>query len=159
MEVVAAAAQAQQVVVGQVVHQAWRSRFRAEEVLAHVRAGGDRVLLELAVERGVHLLDEHAVHIPGEEVVPLAAPDDLDDVPAGAAEQALQLLDDLAVAADGSVQALQVAVDDEREVVEAVARRQGDAGDRLRLVHLAVAEESPDPLPRRVPDPGCAGSG
>jgi hypothetical protein len=48
---------------------------------------GDRVLLELAVERLVHPLDEHAVDVAGEQVVPLATPDDLDDVPAGAPEQ------------------------------------------------------------------------
>ena len=70
------------------------------------------------------LLDEHAVDVAGEQLVPLAAPDDLDDVPAGAAEQRLELLDDLAVAAHRAVEALQVAVDDEGQVVEPLARRE-----------------------------------
>ena len=72
-------------------------------------------------------------------------PDDLDDVPAGAAEDRLQLLDDLAVAAHRSVQALEVAVDDEGEVVEPLARGDAQPAQRLRLVHLAVADEGPHP--------------
>ena len=79
-----------------------------------------------------------------EERIPVAAPDQLDDVPAGAAELALELLDDLAVAAHRAVEALQVAVDDEDQVVELLARGQADGAERLGLVHLAVAAEHPD---------------
>src|ERR687889_2069981 len=75
------------------------------------------------------------------------SPDDLDDVPAGSAEVGLELLDDLAVAADRAVEALQVAVDDEDEVVEALAAGQRDRAQRLRLVHLAVAHERPHLAP------------
>src|SRR6185312_10689452 len=77
--------------------------------------------------------------------IPVTAPDHLDDVPAGAEEVGLQLLNDLAVAADGTVETLQVAVDDEDQVVELFARRNPDGAERLRLVHLAVAEERPHP--------------
>src|SRR3954449_1422125 len=120
------------------------SRVRPEEGLADIAAAGDRVLLELAVERVVHLLDECAVHVAGQELVPFAGPDDLDDVPAGTAEDRLELLDDLAVAADRAVEALEVAVDDEDQVVELLARRERDRAERLGLVGLAVAEEGPD---------------
>src|SRR5206468_1868235 len=89
-----------------------------EEVVADELAVADRVFLELAVRRRVHDVDEHAVGVACEQLVPLAAPDHLDDVPAGATEVGLQLLDDLAVAADRTVEPLQVAVDDESEVVE-----------------------------------------
>ena len=78
--------------------------------------------------------------------IPLATPDDLDDVPAGAAEDRLELLDDLAVAAHRAVEALQVAVDDEGQVVEPLAGGHVERAERLRLVGLAVAEEGPDPL-------------
>ena len=142
--VVAAPAEAGQVVVGEVVHQSAEARVGAEEMLADVRAARHGVLLELAVHGLVHLVDEHAVGVAGQQVVPLAPPDDLDDVPAGAAEDALQLLDDLAVAAHGPVQALQVAVDDEGQVVEVLAAGHPQRAEGLGLVHLTVAEEGPD---------------
>ena len=148
--VVAAAAELGEVVVGEVLDELAQARVRPEEVLADVGAAGDRELLELAVERVVHLLDEDAVDVAGEQLVPLARPDDLDDVPAGAAEDRLELLDDLAVAADRAVEALQVAVDDEGQVVEALAGRDVERAERLGLVGLAVAEERPDARLRRV---------
>src|SRR5262249_11847133 len=80
----------------------------------------------------------------------VTAPDDLDDVPAGAAEGGFQLLDDLAVAADGAVEPLQVAVDYPDEVFQPLARRQRDGPERFRLVGLAVADEAPDFLLGRV---------
>ena len=150
--VVAAARQPLDLLVGQVARPSPQPRVGAEEVLADVGAALDRVGLELAVGGAVHLVDQHAVDVPGEQGVPLAAPDDLDDVPAGAAEDRLELLDDLAVAADRSVELLQVAVDDEREVVELLAGGQPDRAERLRLAHLAVAEERPDVLLRGVLD-------
>ena len=141
--VVTAARQHAQVVVGEVLDHALQARVGTEEVLADVGAALDRVLLELAVDGAVHLVDEHAVDVAGEELVPAATPDHLDHVPARAAEDGLELLDDLAVAAHRTVEALQVAVDDEDQVVELLARRDRQAGHRLGLVHLAVADERP----------------
>ena len=57
----------------------------------------------------------------------------------------LELLDDLAVAAHRAVEALQVAVDDEDQVVELLAGGERDGAERLGLVALAVAEEAPHP--------------
>jgi hypothetical protein len=62
----------------------------------------------------------------------------------GAAELALEFLDDLAVAAHRAVQALQVAVDDEDQVVELLARCEADGAHRFDFVHFAVAAEHPD---------------
>ena len=56
----------------------------------------------------------------------------------------LELLDDLAVAAHRTVEALQVAVDDEDQVVERLARRHADRTHRFGLVHFAVAAKAPD---------------
>ena len=113
-------------------------------MVADVGAGLDRVLLELAVDRGVHLVEQHAVDVAREQLVPSAAPDHLDDVPARAPERRFELLDDLPVAAHRAVEALQVAVDDEDEVVEPFAGGEREAGGRLGLVHLTVADEAPD---------------
>ncbi len=55
-----------------------------------------------------------------------------------------QLLDDLAVAAHRTIEALQVAVDHEDQVVELFAAGQRDRAETFWLVHLAVAAEHPD---------------
>src|SRR5450759_1103943 len=141
----APASELREVVVREVLNQRAEAWVRPEEVLSDVGPAGDRELLEVAVEGGVHLLDEDALDIAGEEIVPLPCPDHLDDVPTGPAEGRLQLLDDLAVAADRPVEPLEVAVDDEGQVVEAFARSEAERAERLRLIGLAVAEESPDP--------------
>ena len=86
-----------------------------------------------------------------------AAPHDLDDVPAGAPEHAFEFLDDLAVAAHRAVEALEVAVDDPGEVVEALTAGERDRAERLGLVALAVADEAPHP--RRSRSRRCAGCG
>jgi hypothetical protein len=150
--VVAAAAQLRQLVVGEMLDQRAQPRIGAEEVLTNVGTIGHRQALVIAVQRLVHLCQEHAVFVARQQVVPFARPDDLDHVPAGAAEGGLQLLDDLAIAAHRPVQPLQVAVDDEDQVVEPLARRDPQRPERLRLVHLAVAKEAPHPTVRGVGD-------
>ena len=62
-------------------------------MLANVLAGHHGVLLILAVDDFAHALDEQAVLVLGQQRVPVVAPDDLDDVPAGAAEDALPALE------------------------------------------------------------------
>ena len=148
--VVPAAGQVADLLVRQVLHHLAQPGVAAEEVLADVPARLHAVGLDLPVRRGVHRVDEHAVGVLRQDRVPVAAPDDLDHVPARAAEERLELLDDLAVAAHRAVQPLQVAVDDEREVVELLAGRQPDGAEGLGLVHLAVAEERPHVRARRV---------
>ena len=85
--VVAAAGQVDEVLVGEVLHHRAQPRVGSEEVVADVRAVLDAVALELAVDGGVQLVEQHAVLVLGEQLVPLRAEDDLDDVPAGAAER------------------------------------------------------------------------
>ena len=72
--VVAAAGQRAQLVVGEVLDQATQPRVGPEEVLPDVVAALDRVLLELAVDGAVHLVDEHAVDVAGEQLVPAVRP-------------------------------------------------------------------------------------
>ena len=124
--VVATEAQSPQLIVTEVGHHALQARVDTPEVLAYVCATGHRVLLVLAVDNRAHAIGQEAVVVLGEQGVPVAAPDDLDDVPADAAEDGLQLLNDLAVAAHRAVQPLQVAVHDEDEVVLPLPRREGD---------------------------------
>ena len=147
--VVAAAAQPIDVLVAQVGDQRLQLLVLAEEDLAVEGAVLGREGLELAVDglrEGAH---QGMAVVAREQHVPVARPEALHHVPAGAGEHRLELVDDPAVAAHRAVEALQVAVDDEGAVVELLARRQRERGDRLGLVHLAVAEEAPDPPLRR----------
>ena len=139
-----AAGQVAQFVVAQVGDHLAQPLVGAEEVVADELAVLDGVALELAVDGGVHLVEQHPVLVLGEQVVPLRAPDDLDDVPAGTAEGRFEFLDHLAVATHRAVEALQVAVDDEDQVVELLTRGERDGAERLGFVGLAVAEEAPD---------------
>ena len=142
--IVSTEAQVFELFVGEMLDHFEQARIGAEEVLAEVAAGFDSVLLELAVGDFAHPLDEQTVGVFGDELVPVAAPDDLDDVPSGAAEVGFELLDDLEVAANRAIETLQVAVDDEDQVVEAFARGERDGAEGFGLVGFAVAEESPD---------------
>ena len=143
--VVPAPGQRDQLVVAEVLDHLAQAGVGAEEVLPDVGARLDGQLLVLAVDRGVHAVEQDAVDVPGQQRVPARAPDHLDHVPAGAPEDRLELLDDLAVAPHRPVEALQVAVDDEDQVVEVLAAGHAERADRLGLVHLAVADEAPDP--------------
>ena len=121
------------------LHQLEQLRVLGEEVLPRVAAGRHGVLLVVAVHRLFHPPDQQTAFVGSQQRIPVAAPDDLDHPPAGTSEGALQLLDDLAVAAHRAVEALQVAVDDEDQVVELLAPRQAEGPKGLRLVGFAVA--------------------
>ena len=104
-------------------------RVFAEEVLANVGAVLGLEILILAIDALLHAVEEDAARVLGDQGIPAAAPDDLDDVPAGTAEEGLELLDDLAVAAHRPIEALEVAVDDEDQVVEPFAPRQRERAE------------------------------
>ena len=112
-----------QLVVGHVLDQLGGFGVAAKEVLAQIGAVHGAEGLVVAVQRFHHELAQLARLVACQQRVPALAPQQLDDVPAGAAEVALQLLDDLAIAAHRAVQALQVAVDDEDQVIQVLARR------------------------------------
>ncbi|KAG1252840.1 hypothetical protein G6F65_017740 [Rhizopus arrhizus] len=142
--VVAAAVQAVDGLVRPVGHQRGQLRVLVEEVGAVERTvvGGEG--LELAVHRVGEGAGQGPIGVPAQQGVPVAAPDELDHVPARARVQRFQFVDDAAIAAHRSVQPLQVAVDDEDQVVELFTRRQGQRGDGFGFVHFAVAAEHPD---------------
>ena len=149
----AAAVEQPDLLVAHVLDALEQDRVAAEEVLAHVGAVARLEGLVLAVDALLHHLHEPAVGVGRQQRIPAAAPDHLDHVPAGAAEVRFELLDDLAVAAHGAVEPLQVAVDDPDQVVEALAAGERGRAHRLGLVHLAVAEERPHLAAVGVRDP------
>ena len=151
--VVAASGQRPDLGVGPILDHRRCLGVAAEEVLADVGAVFRLEVLVLAVHTLVHELPKLALIILGEQRIPARAPETLDDVPAGAPEVGFQFLHDLAVAAHRPVEPLEVAVDDEDEVVELLAPGKRDCAERFRLVHLAVAAEHPDLARRGVGKP------
>src|SRR5690606_8078010 len=144
--VVSATVEVPDLLVGELLDALEQLRVGTEEVLAHIGAVVGLVVLVLAVDGFVHPA-LHAAGVVGcEQWVPQATPDHLDNVPVGTAEVAFQFLDDLAVAANRAVEALQVAVDDEDQVVEVFTTGQGDRAEGFRLVTLAITDEAPDAL-------------
>ena len=55
-------------------------------MLTDVVAGHDNVFLKLPVDHLIHTFNEQAFLVFGKQRVPLLAPDDLDDIPAGPTE-------------------------------------------------------------------------
>ena len=119
--VVAAQPQPPELVVAEVFDKSAQARVDAPEILADVGPAGHGVLLVLAVDDLAHAADQQSLLVAREQRVPLAAPDHLDHVPADPAEDGFELLDDLSVAAHGAVEPLEVAVDDEDQIVERLA--------------------------------------
>ena len=147
----ATTAKCKNLVVGHVLDQCGGLRVFAEEVLAHVGTVLGLEILVVAINGFVHQLQQLAGFVLGQKTIPFAAPDDLDHVPAGPAEQAFEFLYDFAVAHHRTVEPLQVAVDQETQVVQFFTRGKGKCPAGFRLVHFAVAEERVHPLARRVP--------
>src|SRR5262245_46763016 len=82
------------------------------------------VVLVVTIDGFVHPLLQQSFLIVSEERITESAPYDYDDIPTRTAKCAFELLNDLAVSANRSVETLQVAVDNENEIVEPLARRQ-----------------------------------
>src|SRR5581483_3869622 len=135
--IMAAAVETPDLLVGHVGDHRLELGIFAEEMLAGVGAALGLEILVLAVDTFLHHPAQQPLVITREQWIPTRAPQYLDDIPTGAQEGRLELLNDLAVAAHRPIQALQVAVDHEDEVVETLAHRHGERAHRLGLVHLA----------------------
>src|SRR5258707_847231 len=141
---VAAETQAAQRFVRKRLDELQQARITAEEMLAHISAGFDNELLVFTVDELAHALDQQALGVALENGIPLAAPENLDDVPARAAEGGLEFLNNLPVAAHRTVEALQVTIHDENQIVELFTRGECDGAKGFRLIGFAVAQEGPN---------------
>src|SRR5208337_3372856 len=99
--------------------------------------------LVLAIHNLAQALYQQAGLVARKQAVPIGSPYHLNDVPACAAEGRLQLLDDFASATHRAVQTLEVAIDHEDQVVELLARGQGERAHGLWLIGLSVAYKRP----------------
>ena len=142
LRIVTAAVQGPDLLVSPVGNQRCGFRIFTEEVLTHVSAVFGFEGLVVTVNGLFHQLDQFTAGIFTQQLIPASAPDNLDNVPASTAKDAFQFVNDLAITGNRAVKALQVAVDNEDQVVQLLTGRDGDRAFGFRLVHLAVAEES-----------------
>ncbi len=110
----------------------------SEKMLARIRAALRFVVLVFAVDGFVHALLQQPFVVVGKERIPQASPHDLDDVPARPSKRSFEFLNDLAVAPNRPIQSLQVAIDDEDQIVEMLARSETQHTQRFRFVAFAV---------------------
>ncbi len=142
--IMAAQPHARQLFVGKMFDHLQQARVAAEQVLAEVGSAFDKILLVLPVADLTETPHQQSVAVVLDQVVPVGAPDALNDVPSRAAKNRFQLLDDFPVAAHWAVEPLQVAVHDEDQVVEPFARGKRDRAQRFGFVHFAVTKKGPD---------------
>ena len=146
-QVVAATLERIDVLERHVRHQCAQLRIELEEMRLIVGAIVGTEGLVLPVGGFREPSQQRVMRVAREQRIPIRAPEHLDDVPPRTGEQAFEFLDDLAIAAHGAIEALQVAIDDEGQIVELLARRQGQGAHRFGLIHFAIAEHAPD-VPR-----------
>src|ERR1051325_2518045 len=111
-----------------------QSRIGAEKMLAEVVARFSGIFLPLSINRLAHAFDQESFTIASEQSIPIGAPDYFDHIPSGAAENGFEFLDDIAIAANWPIEPLQIAVNDEDQVVELFARGERDSPQGFGLV-------------------------
>ncbi len=87
-------------------HHRSSSRILTEELLTNISAIFRFESLEVAIRCAIHQLDERAIAILGEELIPFTAPNDLENVPPSATEERFELLDDLSISTDRAIESL-----------------------------------------------------
>src|SRR5215469_7992277 len=120
--IMTAAVQILELLIGHVGNKFEQLGISAEELFAHVSAALGLKALVLAVDGLFHALKQQPRMIACKQRVPIAAPYDLDYIPTCASECAFELIDNLSVPAHWPIQALEVAVHDEDQVVELLTR-------------------------------------
>ncbi len=131
------------VLVGQMRRQLRKLRVLVKKMFAVKPAVGRRQCLELAVNGLVKRAQQQHLRIAREQRVPIGSPQKLDHVPTGAGKKPLELLNDRTVASHRAIESLQVAIDDEDQVVEPFARGNRKSRQRFGFVHFAVTNERP----------------
>ena len=143
LRVMPATAQAPDFVIAHVGYQFGSFGVAVKEVFAYKSAIIGFVGLVVAIEHFHHQLAQFAAFIACEQWLPVAAPDELNHVPAAAAKLAFEFLNDFAVTTHGAIEPLQVAIDDKNQVIKSLTRRHADSTQTFNFVHFAIAAKRP----------------
>ena len=134
LRVLAAALDQFELIVGKGVHHALQFRVAMHPMLTLFIARHDGITLVITIHAVLHALAQYALVILGQQAIPAAAPDHLDHIPVGTAETAFQLLDDFAVTANRTIQALQVTIDHQHQVIQAFPGSDIDRAQNFGLI-------------------------
>ena len=86
------------------------SRIATEEVIAHKLSIFCLISLEISIWSLVHQINECTLVIHCKEWIPLATPDNFDDIPTCTRKESLKFLNDLSITAHRTIKALQVTI-------------------------------------------------
>ena len=148
--IVPAQSHARQLLVGKMLNHFEQARVGAEQILAEVCSALDEIFLILPVADFSETPYQNAIAVGANQAIPVRAPDHFDDIPSRTAEDGLEFLNDLSVAAHRTVEALQVAVHHENQIVEILARSQRDRSQRLPAHPFRRRPETPKPCRRWI---------
>ena len=93
-------------VVGKMLNHLEQTRIGAEQVLPEVSPALHEKFLILPVSDFTQTAHQNSIAVIGDQAVPIAAPDALNDVPPGAAKDGFQFLNNFPVATHRPIQAL-----------------------------------------------------
>ena len=143
-QVVAATPEPVDLVISQGRTNCLQGRILSEKMLTVERTIIGCEGLQLTVHGAVQCINQFALAVACKQRIPVRAPQQLDDIPAGTGKQGFEFVDNVAIAAHRTIEPLQIAVDDEDQIVEFFTRCQRQRGQRFRFIHFAVAEYTPD---------------
>ncbi len=130
--------------VREMLYHLEKLRVSSEEVFSGVGPSPTGIVLIFAINHLIHPRLENAVLVCLQQRIPVPAPDHFDHVPTCASENTLELLDNFAIPTHRPIKALQVAVNDKNQIIEAFSSCLTDSTQRFRFIHLAIAEKCPD---------------
>src|ERR1019366_4445533 len=132
--------------IAPVCNECCSARIATKKVLANIGTAFGFECLVITIGGAVHQIDEGAITISCKEFIPLAAPDDFDDIPTRATENRFEFLNNFAVTSDRTIEALQVAVDNKVEIIESFTRCQTNSTESFWFIALAITQKCPNVL-------------
>src|SRR3989304_2074169 len=89
-----------------------------KEALTYILTSFDDVLLVLPINVFFHHFNQNAIVVLGKQWVPIVPPYNLDDIPSSATKNGFEFLDNFAIPTYWPVKSLQIAIDDENQIIQ-----------------------------------------
>ncbi len=127
--IMSATVQFHDVIIGQMLHHLQQLGTFAEKVLTGIGSAPTGISLVFTIHDFIHAPLQQAFGILGQQSIPVASPDNLDDIPACTTEYAFQFLNYFTVTPDRPIETLQITIDDKIQVTQAFTSGQADCSE------------------------------